>query len=349
MGHDLSSVVNDCGQIDMLVLDFAKAFDTVAHERLLAKVESYGITNGLQNWIRSFLEGRTQRVVVDGETSNAAAVKSVVPQGSILEPLLFLIFINDLAEHLSSTVRLFADDCVMYRQIANVHDCGLLQDDLNQLNKWEERWQLKFNKANCNIMRATHARQKKIVFGYELDGVLLKDTDSTSYLGVELSADMKWNSHVKKVTAKRNTMLGILRRSLKNCPKNLKDLAYKYILTPKLEYTCSIWSSYMAGNIKTLEGVQRRSAHFVCNKFSYHESITSMLKELDWPSLQQRRAEKRMALFHRVVNETVDVDASALLTKSRRSSRKLIRVQYKTHSSKKDCYKYSFVPKSIIQ
>ena len=79
--HDLSSVVNDCGQVDMLVLDFAKAFDTVAHERLLAKVESYGITNGLQNWIRSFLEGRTQRVVVDGETSDAAAVKSGVPQG----------------------------------------------------------------------------------------------------------------------------------------------------------------------------------------------------------------------------------------------------------------------------
>ena len=128
---------------------------------LLAKVESYGITNGLQNWIRSFLEGRTQRVVVDGETSDAAAVKSGVPQGSVLGPLLFLIFINDLTEHTSSTVSLFTDDCVMYRQIANVHDCKVLQEDLNQLHEWEERWQLKFNKAKCNIMRATHARQKK--------------------------------------------------------------------------------------------------------------------------------------------------------------------------------------------
>ena len=138
--HDLSFVVNDCGQVDMLVLDFAKAFDTVAHERLLAKVESYGITNGLQNWIRSFLEGQTQRVVVDGETSDAAAVKSGVPQGSVLGPLLFLIFINDFAEHTSSTVCLFADNCVMYRQIANVHDCKVLQEDLNQLHEWEERW-----------------------------------------------------------------------------------------------------------------------------------------------------------------------------------------------------------------
>ena len=170
----------------------------------------------------------------------------------------------------------------MYRQIANVHDCKVLQEDLNQLHEWEERWQLKFNKAKCNIMRATHARQKKFVFGYELDGVLLKDTDSTSYLGVELSADMKWNSHVKKVTAKGNTLLGILRRNL----KNLKDLAYKSILRPKLEYACSIWDPYTDVNIKTLEGVQRRSACFVCNQFSCHESVTSMLNELDWPSLQ---------------------------------------------------------------
>ena len=288
-------------------------------------------------------------MVVDGETSDAAAVKSGVPQGSVLGPLLFLIYINDLAEHTLSTVRLFADDCVMYRQIANVRDCRVLQEDLNQLHEWEERWQLKFNKAKCNIMRATHARQKKIVFGYELDGVLLKDTDNTSYLGVELSADMKWNSHVKKVTAKGNTMLGILRKNLINCPNNRKDLAYKSILRPKFEYACSIWDPFTAGNIKTLEGVQRRSARFVCNKFSYTESVTSMLKELDWPSRQQRRAEKRMALFHRVVNETVDVDASALLTRTKRSSRKLNRVQYQTHFSKKDCYKYSFVPRSIMQ
>ena len=160
---------------------------------------------------------------------------------------------------------------------------------------------------------------------------------------------MKWNSHVEKVTAKGDTRLGILHRNLKNCPKYLKDLAYKSILSPKLEYACSIWDPYTAVNIKTLEGVQRRSACFVCNKFSYHESVTSMLKELDWPFHQQRRAKKRMALFHRVVNETVDVEASALMTRTKRSSRKLNRVQYQTHSSKEDWYKYFFVSRSIIQ
>ena len=134
--HDLAKVGNDSGQVDMLVLDFAKAFDTVAHKRLFGKLESYGIDDNLYGWIQSFLEGRTQRVVVDGETSGPASVKSGVPQGSVLGPLLFLIFINDLAEHTTSTVRLFADDCVMYKSVKSVRDCQELQQDLIQLQAW---------------------------------------------------------------------------------------------------------------------------------------------------------------------------------------------------------------------
>ena len=120
----------------MLVLDFAKAFDTVAHKRLLAKIHSYGITGSLYKWIESFLKGQTQRVVVEGESSAEARVKSGVPQGSVLGPLLFLIFINDLAENTTSTVRLFANDCVMYRPIRHANDCEALQENLNKLHDW---------------------------------------------------------------------------------------------------------------------------------------------------------------------------------------------------------------------
>ena len=165
---------------------------TFLHKRLLAKVESYGITGDLQKWVASFLVGRTQRVVVDGVSSDPTPVKSGVPQGSVLGPFLFLIFINDLAEETSSTIRPFADDCVMYKPVRDLADCRVLQKDLDQLHNWEERWQLKFNTKKCNIMRATHARQNKIEFEYTLNGEPLIVTSSTTYLGVELSSDMKW-------------------------------------------------------------------------------------------------------------------------------------------------------------
>ena len=347
--HDLTREIDKCGQVDMLVLDFAKAFDTVANERLRAKIHSYGITSSLYKWIESFLKGRTQRVVVEGESSAEARVKSGVPQGSVLGPLLFLIFINDLAEKTTSTVRLFADDCVMYRPIRHANDCEALQEDFNKLHDWEERWQLRFNATKCNILRATHARKKIITKNYKLNGVSLAETSSTTYLGVELSADMNWNIHVKKTAAKGNQMLGVLHRNLKNCPRNLKDLAYKSILRLKLEYASSVWDPYTAENINKLEGVQRRSARFVCNKYSRKESVTSMLDDLEGPPLQQRRAESRLALFHCIVNGTVDIDSAVLMEESRRPSRKANKVQYMRHSSKKDCYKYSFVPRSIVQ
>ena len=188
--HDLASVVNNSGQVDMLVLDFAKAFDTVAHERLLSKVAGYGIRGNLLKWTMSFLEGRTQKVVVEGASSDPSPVKSGVPQGSVLGPLLFLLFINDLAEHTSSTVRLFADDCVMYKPVKTIQDCEVLQKDLDQLHQWEKRWQLRFNARKCNIMRATHAKKKQLLYEYKLGGEALLPTTSTTYLGVELSSDL---------------------------------------------------------------------------------------------------------------------------------------------------------------
>ena len=104
-----------------------------------------------------------------------------------------------------------------------------------------------------------------------------------------------------------------------------------------------------AENINKLEGVQRRSVRFVCNKYSRKESVTSMLDDLEGPPLQQRRAESRLVLFHRIVNGTVGIDSAVLMKESRRPSRKVNKVHYMRHSSKKDCYKYSFVPRSIVQ
>jgi hypothetical protein len=123
-------------QIDMVILDFSKAFDTVPHRKLLYKLENYGIKGNILKWIQSFLMERSQKVIVEGESSSTCTVDSGVPQGTVLGPLLFLCHINDLPKSVTSQVRLFADDCLLYRPINSFEDHINLQKDLHSLEKW---------------------------------------------------------------------------------------------------------------------------------------------------------------------------------------------------------------------
>ena len=124
----------------LILLSFAKAFDKVPHRRLVHKLEYYGIRGSTNKWINSWLSGRTQQVVLDGQASDPVPVLFGVPQGSVLGPVLFLIFINDLPDNIRYSVRLFADDCVLYRNIHSLQDCLTLQEDLTSLGQWEAGW-----------------------------------------------------------------------------------------------------------------------------------------------------------------------------------------------------------------
>ena len=128
----------------MIIMDFGKALDKVPHRRLHYKLHYYGIRGSTHQWIASWLSERLQNVVLDGQASDPVPVLSGVSQGSVRGPVLFLIFINDLPDNIRSSVRLFADDCVLYMNIKTLTDCQILQDDLNRLGQWETDWQMKF-------------------------------------------------------------------------------------------------------------------------------------------------------------------------------------------------------------
>ena len=142
-------------QTDLIIMDFAKAFDKVPHRRLLHKLDYYGIRWSTHKWINSWLSGSTHQVVLDGKASDPVPVLSGVPQGSVLGAILFLIFINDLPDNIRFSVRLFADDCVLYRNIHSIQYCFILQEYLTSLGQWEADWQMKFNVAKCHYMRVT--------------------------------------------------------------------------------------------------------------------------------------------------------------------------------------------------
>ena len=162
--HDLDHLK----QVDLIFLDFCKAFDTVPHSRLLLKLSLYGMQNNVNLWIQSWLTQRVQRVVVNGSHSTWLSVESGVPQGSVLGPLLFLIYINDIVKDISSNLRLFADDCLLYRVITSEEDSALLQNDLNTIFTWSLLWQMKFNKTKCVTLRC-HRIHSPILSDYFID------------------------------------------------------------------------------------------------------------------------------------------------------------------------------------
>jgi hypothetical protein len=143
----------------LILLDFSKAFDKVPHKRLLYKINYYGIRHSTNQWIANFLEGRTQQVLVEGVKSTTAPVHSGVPQGSVLDPLLFPLYINDLPDAVSEgTTRLFADDCALHRDTKTTEDARKLQDDLEQLQKWERDWLMELHPKKCQVTNITSKR-----------------------------------------------------------------------------------------------------------------------------------------------------------------------------------------------
>ena len=144
--------INSQYQTDVIFLDFSKAFDKVSHTKLLHKLKYYGITGQTHSWIRAFLSSRYQSVCVNGTSSPPTSVLSGVPQGSVLGPVLFLLYINDISEGISSSIRLFADDCVLYRQTQTRDDLNKLQQDLTTLAEWAKLWDMSFNVKKCAHM-----------------------------------------------------------------------------------------------------------------------------------------------------------------------------------------------------
>ena len=183
----------DNGQtFDVVYLDFAKAFDSVPHKRLLHKLASYGVNGKLLAWIHAFLSNRRQRVVVNGEMASWSAVTSGVPQGSVLGPLLFLVFINDLPEAITSPLKIFADDTKIYRVLSTVDDNQELQDDIDSLSVWSEQWQMPFNTKKCKVMHFGHGNA---MHQYAMNGENLEATDHEKDLGVVVDDKLRFHLH----------------------------------------------------------------------------------------------------------------------------------------------------------
>ena len=168
-----------------ILLDISKAIDKVTHSRLPMKLQHFEVRWHLHDWRTSFLLGRTQCVVLDGQSSAATTVFSGIPQSTVLGPLLFLFFISDLPSVVSSTTRLFAYDCLLYRRIRTTEDQAILQRGLDNLQQWENNWLMRFNPDKCEVLIATN-KKSPIHCEYTIHGQVLNQTDSAKYLGLNI-------------------------------------------------------------------------------------------------------------------------------------------------------------------
>ena len=224
-------------------------------------------------------------------------------------PVLFFIFINDLPDNSRSSVRLFADDCVLYRNIKTPTDCQILQDDMNSLGQWETDWQMKFNVAKCHSMRVTrHLPSNQIHFNYSLHQQTLEQIESAKYLGITITDNLEWGQHVSEISSKATKTLGFLRRNLALAPQHTKEIAYQTLVRPQLEYAAPIWHPYNETETKKVEKVQKTAARWVCRRWHYTSSIDDILNDIDWPSLEDRRLKSSLTFFYKLHCGTVSLD-----------------------------------------
>jgi len=346
---DLAKSLDNGKQVDMLILDFSKAFDTVAHQRLINKLDNYGITNNVKSWITTWLTSRTQRVVVDGEQSSDARVRSGVPQGTVLGPLMFLLYINDIGDKISdnTNIRLFADDSLLYRETGNNPDSDTLQHDLDKLVEWSSTWQMNFHPMKCYHLRIS---RKKVPLDthYTMLGHTLERVDHYPYLGVEISGDLSWNKHITKVTSKAQRALGFVRRNLSSTPRPVKVQMYRALVRPHLEYAAAAWDPYTQKNIWELEMVQRRAARFVVSNYSREPgTVTNIMTDLQWPTLESRRMVSRLCLLHKAIHNQVAVTLPPYITQPTRHTRQSHQQRYLQVRTNTKTHQYSFFPRTI--
>ena len=284
------------------MLDFSKAFDKVSHKHLINKLDYYGIRNNTLGWIEAFLLNRTEVTCVNDTQSSSIPVTSGVPQGSVLGPVLFLLYINDINQNMNSKIKRFADDRVIYREIN-------IQEDLNTLTTWAKtcQWLMDFNIKKCVILSIT-LKRKPNYFNYNISGQQLERVNKHDYLGVIISNKLNWSEHISKITGKASRNLGLLKRTLSPCSQNVKNTAYKMLVRPQVEYASEVWNPYTKKLNQKIEQIQRNSCRFVFHDYRRQTDVLPLIHKLHWDSLYTRRLIQQATMFYKIHYNLVDIN-----------------------------------------
>ena len=246
--------------LDCIYLDFKKAFDSAPHERLLSKLDAYGIGGPLKAWTKALLVDRKQRVVVNGKLSSWSLVLSGIPQGSVLGPILFVMFINDLTDQIRSTVKIFANDTKILRALHEQEDYSYLQDDLDRLFEWSQLWQLHFNDSKCKVLHMGNSNPSHC---YTMSNIPLTKTAEEKDLGVIMDNELKFHKHKAYAVKKASKILGLFRATFTCLDEITVPKIVMAMVRPHLEYGNVIRHPRFQLDKTEIEKVQRRATKLI--------------------------------------------------------------------------------------
>ena len=290
-------------EVRAIFCDISKAFDRVWHKGLLFKLNSVGISGSLLQWFTDYLDDRKQRVVIPGVCSDWSFVKAGVPQGSILGPLLFLLYINDIVENINSSIRLFADDTSLYIIVDNPTQAAYqLNSDLLKIHQWATKWLVTFNPSKSESVIFSRKRNKPIHPNIFMDRQPIQEVNSHKHLGIFFSSDCTWHEHLEYIKCKAWARINVMRKlKFKLDRKSLQTIYFTFI-RPILEYADVVWNNCTQYEINELDKIQNEAARIVTGATKL-VSINSLIKETGWETLLTRRKKHKLFLFYKMQND----------------------------------------------
>ena len=336
--YDILNQYDESKAVDIIYLDFQKAFDKVPHKRLLIKLKSHGIQGNVLRWVENWLNNRKQRVVINGKASKWTKVTSGVPQGSVLGPVLFLVYINDIDNGVTGIISKFADDTKIANTVVSNEQVIEMQSNLDKLSEWGQTWQMNFNADKCKVLHIGYRNEKA---NYTLNGTQLKSVDSEIDLGVTISSNLKPSQQCSEVVKKANKIISLIGRSFEYKSKDTILTLYNSLVRPLLEYCVQAWCPYYHKDVDKLERVQRRVTKMIpCLR---NKSYEERLKELDLFSLKHRRLRGDLIQAFKIIKGIDNMDCSKYFTidssnYTRGNGCKIVGKSFKSHESKNNFF-----------
>ena len=293
--------------VGIVMLDLQKAFDTVNHSILIHKLQEYGLNINVINWFQSYLKDRNHVTTINGMKSNVQNSTCGIPQGSILGPLLFIMYINDLPKHVSNVqISMYADDTAIFYTSKDVNDIvDKINDDMKNVDNWLSRNKLSLNIQKTNFMIIGTPQKLASITNQQLDikirGISIQRVSSCKHLGIIIDESLLWGNHVEHVTKKVLTGLYFLKRSNNILPKNIQSMLYKTIIAPHFDYCNVVWGRCNKFLCNKLQVLQNRAAKIITGTRRY-DSSSQALSDLNWKNLDEKLYYNEAVTMFKIVN-----------------------------------------------